>query len=298
MELPEVSVTSKKTKSMGPIGTAALGIGTSFVEGIGNQIFGEMNQRRELRGLDKSLEIQNRHAMEMWKNTSYAAQKEQMQKAGLNPALLYGMSGGGGQTTGGSGVAVGGNGMGIDIQGGLKGAMELALLKAQKDNIEADTKKKLTDVGVGEKEIEGKKFDNLVKEILWWKEDADFEDYYAAESYVDENGQKWYTGDNENRVARRQRNLMENKAAVGTATNLLEQFKNGNLRKMSQAELDSKLEGIGVQKGQVKKLELENALLEMDKKLAESFGMGRDSKGWVDMGLKVLFTLIDMGLGS
>jgi len=108
---------------MGPIGTAALGIGTSFVEGIGNQIFGEMNQRRELRGLDKSLEIQNRHAMEMWKNTSYAAQKEQMQKAGLNPALLYGMSGGGGQTTGGSGVAVGGNGMGIDIQGGLKGAM-------------------------------------------------------------------------------------------------------------------------------------------------------------------------------
>lgn len=43
--------------------------------------------------------------LEMWKDTSYAAQKEQLEKAGLNPALLYGMSGGGGTTTGGGGAS-------------------------------------------------------------------------------------------------------------------------------------------------------------------------------------------------
>ena len=35
---------------MGPIGTAALGIGTGLAEGAAEQIFGEMNQKRELRG--------------------------------------------------------------------------------------------------------------------------------------------------------------------------------------------------------------------------------------------------------
>ena len=38
---------------MGPIGTAALGIGTGLAEGAAEQIFGEMNQKRELRGQKK-----------------------------------------------------------------------------------------------------------------------------------------------------------------------------------------------------------------------------------------------------
>ena len=38
---------------MGPIGTAALGIGTGLAGGAAEQIFGEMNQKRELRGQKK-----------------------------------------------------------------------------------------------------------------------------------------------------------------------------------------------------------------------------------------------------
>ena len=46
--------------------------------------------------------------MEMWENTNYPAQVEQIKKAGLNPAMLYGQSGGGATVTGSGGASVGG----------------------------------------------------------------------------------------------------------------------------------------------------------------------------------------------
>ena len=58
-----------------------------------------------------------------------------MKDAGLNPALMYGMSGGGGATTGSQG---GGSAPG----GSQPRQMDLQLIKAQKENVEADTEKK------------------------------------------------------------------------------------------------------------------------------------------------------------
>ena len=57
--------------------------------------------------------------MDMWNATNYPAQVEQLNKAGLNPALEYGMKGGGGVTTGSpttgvQGGAAGNIGMGIE----------------------------------------------------------------------------------------------------------------------------------------------------------------------------------------
>ncbi|AXH76994.1 MAG: DNA pilot protein [Microviridae sp.] len=86
--------------------------------------------------------------LQMWKDTSYGAQKEQLEKAGLNPGLMYGMGGGGGQSTGQTGSNVSG---GNAPQGGREIAemmgmgMQMQLLKAQKENIEADTKNKEAD---------------------------------------------------------------------------------------------------------------------------------------------------------
>ena len=62
-----------KPKQMGPVATAALGIGTQMVSGLGNQIFGEMNQARELRGQRKALAQQNAAAMDIWEKTNYKA---------------------------------------------------------------------------------------------------------------------------------------------------------------------------------------------------------------------------------
>ena len=76
---------------MGPIGTAALGIGTGLAEGAAEQIFGEMNQKREQRGQKKALEQQNAAAMDTWEKTNYKAQMGQLEKAGLNAGLIYDM---------------------------------------------------------------------------------------------------------------------------------------------------------------------------------------------------------------
>lgn len=90
--------------------------------------------------------------LEMWKNTSYGAQMHEMIKAGLNPALMYGMGGGGGVTTGQAsghvqtGSAPKGGGEAIGMAMSAPQAAQLALLGAQKENIEADTKVKESQV--------------------------------------------------------------------------------------------------------------------------------------------------------
>lgn len=119
-----------------PIGTAALGIGTGIAEQAVNQVFGEMNQRRELRGQKKALKQQNDAAMDIWERTNYKAQVEQLNKAGLNPGLIYGMGGAGGTVGGSSATAKGDQGnSSMDIGQ----AVQLGLMKAQKENIEAST---------------------------------------------------------------------------------------------------------------------------------------------------------------
>lgn len=75
--------------------------------------------------------------MDMWNKTNYPAQMEMMKEAGLNPALLYGMSGGGGTTTGsqGGGSASGGQAGMLDIGS----ALAAAKLGAEIKNINAQT---------------------------------------------------------------------------------------------------------------------------------------------------------------
>lgn len=102
--------------------------------------------------------------MKTWRETNYPAQMEMLKEAGLNPGLLYGMSGGGGVTTGsqGGGGAAGGQatkGQSMDI-----GQMALLnanreLIKAQTEKVKAETVKTggadtdLTNVTIEEKEI-------------------------------------------------------------------------------------------------------------------------------------------------
>lgn len=109
------------------------------------------NRQKELMGLQmgnqKSLnEHGHKLQMDMWNKTNYGAQKNHMLEAGLNPALMYGMSGGGGTTTGSQsgGSAQGGNAsapmdIGNALQMGLmKSQIELAKSQAVKNTAEAD----------------------------------------------------------------------------------------------------------------------------------------------------------------
>jgi hypothetical protein len=79
----------------------------------------------------------HRLQMDMWNKTNYQAQVKHMKKAGLNPGLMYGMGGGGGTTAGsqGGGSAAGGQA----VQMHPMDIANIALLKAQENNINANT---------------------------------------------------------------------------------------------------------------------------------------------------------------
>lgn len=120
-------------------------------------LIGGINDKRQLKQQAKLQKLQIAGAkemgdynyqkqLEMWLATNYPAQVEQMKKAGINPGLLLGMGGAGGTTTGSSGGGMPSGGQapsgGGEIQGMTGMAIQLGLMNAQKENIEADTKLK------------------------------------------------------------------------------------------------------------------------------------------------------------
>lgn len=115
--------------------------------GIG---FGEINDARQVRQQKRMNRASREHTewlmdkqVEMWNRTGYGAQKEQMEKAGLNPALMYGMGGGGGSTTNvetaDAGKAPSG---GMEMMGMQQMNLMRELQAAQIENIKADTAQK------------------------------------------------------------------------------------------------------------------------------------------------------------
>lgn len=86
----------------------------------------QLEQQRKLQELQeagnkKMADYQQKLAMQMWEQTNYPAQVEQLKLAGLNPGLLYGKSGGGGTTANASVGSVSGgtasSGQGEIMQG-------------------------------------------------------------------------------------------------------------------------------------------------------------------------------------
>lgn len=146
------------------IGAIGAGAATQAAEGLVGAGMGLLlekhNDKRQIKQQQKLTDMQMKankdmalfnydQQMKMWEATNYDAQKKQLEKAGLNPGLLYGMSGGGGATTaaaqGGSASSGSAPTGGGEIMGMLSQKMQLALLDAQRKNIEADTANKQAD---------------------------------------------------------------------------------------------------------------------------------------------------------
>ena len=118
------------------------------------------NQRKlmaEQLAIDKlKMEEQRKMQLQMWKDTNYAAQVEEMKKAGLSIGLMYGKGGAGGTTTGAgaTGVSAPSAPSGMGLIGGTQLASQVAnieLIKAQTENVKADTERKL---GVDKSKVE------------------------------------------------------------------------------------------------------------------------------------------------
>jgi hypothetical protein len=129
---------------------------------LGGQVLGMTNDRRQekqqgrynrmqIEGSKELTDYNMKKQLEMWEATGFKGQMKQLNEAGLNAGLIYGMGGAGGQSSNvNAGNAQGG-------QSGEKGreATELIgmglqnqLLQAQKENIEADTANKKADTGL------------------------------------------------------------------------------------------------------------------------------------------------------
>ncbi|AXH73247.1 MAG: DNA pilot protein [Microviridae sp.] len=141
-----------------PSGIAQLGLqtlGTAVNTGMG-LLLEKHNDKRQLRqqGKLQELQIQGDKEMsdynyskqlQMWKDTNYKAQQAELEKAGLNPGLIYGMSGGGATTTGsGGGNVTGGTAPsgGREVVDMQAMGLQRGLQEAQINNINADTEKK------------------------------------------------------------------------------------------------------------------------------------------------------------
>lgn len=127
-------------------GLASTAVGTlGKLFGIGRDDSREREQRayerqKEMMGLqaqynEQMAEANQKRNKEMWDYTNYENQVKHMREAGLNPALLYGLSGGGGASTSG------GSGAGVSAQDGVASVMlglQAQQMKAQTELMRAE----------------------------------------------------------------------------------------------------------------------------------------------------------------
>lgn len=133
-----------------------IGIGQDIVGTGMGLLLEKHNDRRQINQQQKLTDMQlaankqmtdysYQKQIQMWNDTNYSAQMQQMERAGLNPALLYGMSGGGGTTTGTGASSSGGAASapqgGQEILGMLQTKSQLNLQSAQAEALKATAAK-------------------------------------------------------------------------------------------------------------------------------------------------------------
>lgn len=141
-------------------GSSLLGIGTGVAGGLLSMIGQKKREKRSNQNtkdlMDKQMSNQMRLneqgknlSMELWKDTNYGAQMEEMRKAGLNTALMYGQGSGGGGSTSLSGGGSASSGSAAQPQpmeigqmvSAAKTAAELAMMKASTRDTNANAER-------------------------------------------------------------------------------------------------------------------------------------------------------------
>lgn len=247
-------------------GMAALGIGTGVINDL-RQIFQQDRLNRQSTKQQKALmDYQVQKQLEMWEKTGYGAQMEQLRKAGLNPGLLYGMGGGGGQTIGGS--IPGGTGAhapagGGEIAMGIQTALQMQLQKAQIDNINADTQNKKANTPNITADTENKILQGVI--LKYGGKEAERQWNINKELSIEEYGAKA----NEYEAKKAQLEL------------IIKLHENGTMQKMTETELQKKIQDLNLGTLIVTKTQLENAILELEKDMQTKLGLDRNSPGWL-----------------
>lgn len=126
-------------------GAKALGIGAGAADKrqLKQQ---EKLQDLSIKGSKEMTDYTKAAELEMWKNTNWAAQREEAEKAGLSVGWLMGKGGGQGGTTGSGGMSVG-MGQAADAASRENAKTQQMMAAAQIANLNADTEKKKVEAG-------------------------------------------------------------------------------------------------------------------------------------------------------
>lgn len=138
-----------------------LGLGSAIGAGVSALTEGSRHKKQKEymklahENVKEQMKLQQEQQLDLWNKTNYEAQVKHMKEAGLNPALMYGLGGGGGAQSAGTGGSAGTpTAPTMDISGDIGNMAQISLLKSQKENIDADTEKKKAEAGVTSKELE------------------------------------------------------------------------------------------------------------------------------------------------
>lgn len=246
----------------------------------------------------QQMDYQQKLQYDMWKRTGYKGQKEQMIAAGLNPGLMYGMGGGGGQTTGTASASV--NAEGAPRGGGeIMGLLQMRTQEAQIKLMEAQAKK--TDVeatkigGVDTANVTADTENKVLNSIIL--------------KYTGKETQAQYEEVNQpNRGIESQTRMYELEARQGIADTIRELWQNGQLANKSNYEIEQLLlqnaktkeetraiiKGMDLMEENIKGAKLENIIKDLETRLQTETGIDRTSPAW----MKVLGRLFVQLMGG
>lgn len=141
---------------MGPLGTAAIGLGSSLISSAFGSIFGDNSAKKQFKYQQQLNREAFQHDVDMWnRQNEYntpSAQMERLQAAGLNPNLVYGN---GGATNTANNAPTYNAGSAPDVSSaraaaaslanqGFNTALNFQLQQVQAANLQADTELKQT----------------------------------------------------------------------------------------------------------------------------------------------------------
>lgn len=243
-------------------------------------------QRLEIEGQKEMLSHNMAAQLKMWQDTNYSAQMEQLKKAGLNPGMIYGMSGGGATTTGQASANV--TGAHAPTGGGEAVAMastaaQLGLMRAQKELIEAQTKKELAQVPVSEAQVPNIQADTenkILNQVILKYTGKEMQETFERVKQP-------------NRGIEAKTYQDELEARQGIATTIYELWTEGKLKEKSNAEIENILvnnaktaqekEHIKTQmrllEENIKGAKLNNIILDLESRLQTETGIDKSSSG-------------------
>lgn len=278
--------------------------------GLG-MIMGGINDRRQLKQQEKLMRQQiagqkemsdynYSKQLQMWHDTGYGAQKEQLKAAGLNPGLMYGMGGGGGQTTGsGGGQVTGGNAPsgGGEMTTTMGMGIQRELLQAQKDLLVSQTEKNKADAaktsGADTKNITADTENKILQGII-----LNYTGKEAKETYEKITSP--------NRAIQAKTYEDELAARQGVAGTIYELWLEGKLKDKSLAEVEQALlqnaktreetrkiyKDIELLEQNIKGASLNNIITELETKLQTETGIDKNSPTWFKILGRLFVTLI------